>query len=75
MAAIRQVAHGLAGAGGIYGFIEISDAGAAVEDAIINEQETPGLDAVIADALDDLVLRCESNGAPPSRSSHALQEV
>jgi CheY-like chemotaxis protein/HPt (histidine-containing phosphotransfer) domain-containing protein len=75
LAAIRQVAHGLAGAGGIYGFIEISDAGAALEDAAINEQETPGLGAVIADALDYLILRCESNGTPPSRSSHALQEV
>jgi CheY-like chemotaxis protein/HPt (histidine-containing phosphotransfer) domain-containing protein len=74
LAAIKHVAHGLAGSGGIFGFIEISDAAAAVEDAIIDRQETPGRDAVIADALDCLILRGESNG-PPSHPSHTLQEV
>jgi two-component system OmpR family response regulator len=75
LTAIRQVAHGLAGAGGIYGFIEISDAAAALEDALVNEQETPGLGAAVAGALDYLILRGESNGTPPSHSSRTLQEV
>lgn len=75
LAAIKRVAHGLAGSGGIFGFIEISDAAAAVQDAIIDRQETPGRDAVIADALDYLILRGESNGTSPSHSSRALQEV
>ena len=32
---IKRIAHGLSGAGGIYGFAEISDAAAALEDAAI----------------------------------------
>ena len=75
LTAIKQVAHGLAGAGGIYGFIEISDAAAALEDAVVNEQQSPGLGAVIADALDCLILRSESSATPPSHSSRALQQA
>ena len=75
LTAIKQVAHGLAGAGGIYGFIEISDAAAALEDAVLNEQETPGLGAVIADALDCLILRSECSATPPSHASRALQQA
>jgi CheY-like chemotaxis protein/HPt (histidine-containing phosphotransfer) domain-containing protein len=75
LASIRQVAHGLAGAGGIYGFIEISDAAAALEDAVINQQETPGLGAAVADALDNLIQRGESKDTPPPHSSPPLQPL
>jgi CheY-like chemotaxis protein/HPt (histidine-containing phosphotransfer) domain-containing protein len=65
LTAVKQIAHSLAGAGGIYGFIEMSDAAAALEEAVISEPGTAGRDAVIADALDWLILRCESDGSPP----------
>jgi CheY-like chemotaxis protein/HPt (histidine-containing phosphotransfer) domain-containing protein len=37
LAGIRSIAHGLAGAGGIFGFDEISDAAAALEEAVTFE--------------------------------------
>jgi two-component system, OmpR family, response regulator len=39
---IKQIAHALSGAGGIYGFAEISDAAADLEDAAIAELADPG---------------------------------
>src|ERR1700682_3100915 len=39
---IKRIAPGLSGAGGIYGFAEISDAAAALEDAAISEVSAPG---------------------------------
>ncbi len=52
---IRQIAHSLAGAGGIYGFFELSDAAAAVEDAAIAEIAGSGPGEVLSDALDGLI--------------------
>jgi CheY-like chemotaxis protein/HPt (histidine-containing phosphotransfer) domain-containing protein len=54
LAAIKQVAHGLAGAGGIFGFAEISDAAAALEDEAITEMAAPGLGESLDCALDHL---------------------
>jgi CheY-like chemotaxis protein len=39
---IKRTAHSLAGAGGIYGFAELSDAAATLEDAVIAELEGAG---------------------------------
>src|SRR5450631_3888104 len=39
---IRGIAHGLAGAAGIYGFVDISEAAAALEDAIVVDLDRPG---------------------------------
>jgi CheY-like chemotaxis protein len=48
---IRQIAHSLSGAGGIYGFSELSDAAAAVEDAAMAELAGAGSDGALADAI------------------------
>jgi CheY-like chemotaxis protein len=52
---IKRIAHSLAGAGGIYGFSEISDAAAAVEDASLAEIDGTGTDGVLSAALDGLI--------------------
>jgi len=54
---IRSIAHGLAGAGGIFGFDEISDAAATLEEAVILERDGSGSVAGIGSAL-DRVLAC-----------------
>jgi CheY-like chemotaxis protein len=51
LAAIRSIAHGLAGAGGIFGFDEISDAAAALEEAVILERGGLGTMEEIGSAL------------------------
>jgi CheY-like chemotaxis protein/HPt (histidine-containing phosphotransfer) domain-containing protein len=58
---IKQTAHSLSGAGGIYGFAEISDAAAALEDAAIAGMAGTGSDAMLAGALDELI-RCAGTG-------------
>ena len=42
LTAIGGIAHGLAGAGGIFGFDEIGDAAAALEDAATFERDGSG---------------------------------
>jgi CheY-like chemotaxis protein len=59
---IKRIAHGLAGAGGIYGFAEISDAAAALEDAVIAELADPGHGEATGVALDGLILHAGSCG-------------
>jgi CheY-like chemotaxis protein len=62
---IKRVAHGLSGAGGIYGFVEISDAGAALEDAVIAELGNPAIGEETDRALDGLISHaenCENSG-------------
>ena len=53
---IQRIAHGLSGAGGIYGFAEISDAAADLEDAAIAELDHPGTGDETDRALDGLLL-------------------
>jgi CheY-like chemotaxis protein len=60
LAGIRNVAHGLAGAGGIFGFDKISDAAASLEEAVILECDGSGTVAAIGFAL-DRVLGCVEN--------------
>jgi two-component system OmpR family response regulator len=59
---IKHVAHGLAGAGGIYGFAEISDAAAALEDAVMAELADPGAGGDTDLALDGLIFHADSCG-------------
>jgi CheY-like chemotaxis protein len=52
---IRNIAHGLAGAGGIYGFAEISDVAAKLEDAAAIALAAPGYVEAVEYALDLLL--------------------
>jgi len=55
LAGIKHIAHGLAGSGGVFGFSEISDASAALEEAAIAESDRPGSGRSIAAACDILM--------------------
>jgi two-component system OmpR family response regulator len=57
---IKHIAHGLAGAGGIYGFAEISDAAAALEDAVIAELADPGSGRETDLALEGLIFHSKN---------------
>jgi CheY-like chemotaxis protein len=52
---IRDIAHGLAGAGGIFGFPEISDVAGALEEAIIVERHGSGSVEEVTRSLDRLL--------------------
>jgi CheY-like chemotaxis protein len=69
---IKRVAHGLSGAGGIYGFAEISDAAAALEDAVIAELADPGGGKATDAALDGLIVHAGNCGG---RTVPSLQEA
>jgi CheY-like chemotaxis protein len=56
LSGIKQIAHGLSGAGGIFGFAEISDSAAALEAEIIDA----GAGVGIVPALDRLLSRIET---------------
>jgi CheY-like chemotaxis protein len=58
LSGIRQIAHGLAGAGGIFGFAEISDTAAALEAEIFDT----GAGVGVVPALDRLLSRMASVG-------------
>jgi CheY-like chemotaxis protein len=63
---IKHIAHSLSGAGGIYGFAEISDAAAALEDAVIAELADPGPGQQTDVALDGLIFHagnCRDSGS------------
>jgi CheY-like chemotaxis protein len=62
LAGIRKIAHKLAGAGGIFGFDEISEAAATLEEAVILGSD--GLDTVseVGAALDRVVACAEAKG-------------
>jgi CheY-like chemotaxis protein len=55
LATIQMISHRLAGAGGIFGFPEISEAAAALEDLIITEQSSSGDNQAVDDALNRLI--------------------
>jgi CheY-like chemotaxis protein len=60
---IKCIAHSLAGAGGIYGYAEISDAAADLEDAVIAE---PAPIETVISAIDRLIARAAIDGNPPN---------
>lgn len=70
LAGIRSIAHGLAGAGGIYGFCEIGDAAAALEEAVIADGNGSGTIG-IASALDHLFACIETNSPVREEPSHS----
>jgi CheY-like chemotaxis protein len=56
---IRKIAHGLAGAAGLFGFDQISRDAAAVEDAVVAGLEGNGSPNALTHALDRLMSRME----------------
>lgn len=62
LAGIRSIAHELAGAGGIFGFDEISDAAATLEGAVILECDGSGSVGEIGAALDRVVSCAATKG-------------
>jgi two-component system OmpR family response regulator len=66
---MRHIAHGLSGAGGIYGFAELSDAAADLEDAIIAELADPGSCGETDLALDALLFHTTLGEAAGDRSA------
>jgi two-component system OmpR family response regulator len=58
---IKRTAHGLSGAGGIYGYTVISEAAADLEDAVIAELADPGRGEETDRALDGLIFSTNSN--------------
>jgi CheY-like chemotaxis protein len=54
---IRGIAHGLAGAGGIFGFNDISKDAAALEEAILDHADAEDTESRIRPALDRLISR------------------
>lgn len=71
LSGIRDIAHGLAGAGGIFGYCEISNAAAALEEAVIAERDGSQTVDGIASALDRLLARVETNGSYSREPLHA----
>jgi CheY-like chemotaxis protein len=63
LARIRSIAHGLAGAGGIFGHAEISDAAATLEEAVILENGDLSSMSKIRTALDQLAACVETKGS------------
>lgn len=69
---IKHTAHGLSGAGGIYGFSEISEAAADLEDAVIAESVEPACGAETDRALDGLISCVGKCGNTGGRSERPL---
>jgi len=72
---IKRIAHGLSGAGGIYGYGEISAAAAALEDAAIAELAGPGpgLGEETDLALDGLLFHAGNCEDPEGQMVRSLQ--
>jgi two-component system OmpR family response regulator len=70
---IKRIAHGLSGAGGIYGFAEISDAAAALEDAAIAELADGGPGEETDLALDGLIFLAENCEESTDRMVRSVQ--
>jgi CheY-like chemotaxis protein len=63
LAAIGSIAHGLAGAGGIFGFDEIGNAAAALEEAVTLERDGSGTVEEVGYTLDQLLIFSETRAA------------
>jgi CheY-like chemotaxis protein/HPt (histidine-containing phosphotransfer) domain-containing protein len=75
LAEMRQVAHGLAGAAGIFGFSEISDAAAALEEAVIVELDGSGAVGGMPCSLDRLLACIETNTSRRKEQSHSTLDA
>jgi CheY-like chemotaxis protein len=72
---IKRIAHGLSGAGGIYGFAEISDAAATLEDAAIAELADSGAGDQTDVALDSLLIHAGNCGNSGVRMAWPRQQA
>jgi CheY-like chemotaxis protein len=72
---IKHIAHGLSGAGGIYGFAEISDAAADLEDAVIAELVDSMLGKQTDAAVDGLILQAGSCGDRRGQTAGTPQQA
>jgi CheY-like chemotaxis protein len=72
---IKRIAHGLSGAGGIFGFADISDAAAALEDAVIAELADSRLGDETDLALDGLFFHATAAEDSVGRIVRPLQEA
>jgi CheY-like chemotaxis protein/HPt (histidine-containing phosphotransfer) domain-containing protein len=72
---IKRTAHGLSGAGGIYGFAEISETAADLEDAVIAELADPGCGEQTDLALDGLIFCTGHCDDTAGRMARPLQAV
>jgi two-component system OmpR family response regulator len=65
---IREIAHGLAGAAGLFGFHQISDDAAALEEAVVARLGGDDTPRELTHALDRLMSRMQAQwNAPPAR--------
>jgi HPt (histidine-containing phosphotransfer) domain-containing protein len=71
---VRDIAHGLAGAGGIFGFTEISDLAALLEDSIGLELCGAGSIEHVAQDLDRLIACTTTAGIHPTGLAVARTE-
>jgi two-component system OmpR family response regulator len=62
---IRKIAHGLAGAAGLYGFGQISSGAASLEDALVARLDGECTPEDLTRALDDLLAAMQDDGAAP----------
>jgi len=60
IARVREIAHGLAGAAGLFGFAEISSDAAALEDAVVAKLAGNGTPKELTQALDQLMTRLKT---------------
>jgi CheY-like chemotaxis protein len=72
---IKRIAHALSGAGGIYGFAEISDAAADLEDAVTAELADSGLGGETDIALDGLISQTENCRTPRAQTARPPQQA
>jgi CheY-like chemotaxis protein len=62
LAEIKRIAHGLAGGAGIFGFGELSDAAASLEEAVILKDDASGTVIEIGSALDRVAASVKTKG-------------
>ena len=72
---IKRIAHALSGAGGIYGYAELSDVAAQLEDAVIAELEGQGACDETDRALDGLILQASRQGDPGDPTGRSFQRA
>jgi CheY-like chemotaxis protein len=72
---IKRIAHGLSGAGGIYGFAELSDAAAALEDAAMAELADSGSGDETDLALDGLLFHAGNCGNSEGKMAWPLLQI
>jgi CheY-like chemotaxis protein len=70
---IKTIAHGLAGAGGIFGFAEISDAAATLEEAAILQGSGSGTMGQVGSALERMVACAQTRDGRPQAADRTYK--